>query len=772
LLSLCALAAAGYFLFRPQTPPPPAPAEDRAANRFEAYRAKLADAQKELRRGEAARAEELLNACDSDQRAWEWFHLLRLCREAPATVILGPPQERPARLILAADGQRVAVHTNPGRAGGSLRVVDLATGGTTAELPFGDLEVSFAALSPDGRRVVLGNPDEQTTQVERGWRELPAPRNPWQPFQPVRPFDPFRPPTARDFLPRRDLMFGRPGSGVFVEELRTVPVTVSGGRLGLDLLTGAPLLEGEPGVTAGAFSGDGAQLLVAGSGGVQRVDVSAPGAAAREVATVRSAAVAFAPDGRLAVGVDGAIRLYPADGGDFVLREVRFGGAGIVPKWVDGKVMVEKVLPGGAAVGILKNGDELVSVTGPDGRTHPVSEMTGLGEFMRWARGPAGTTVAFEMRDQGQPGVFSRSVTRRELAPLSITRIAFSPDGRWMAGLAGGSAAVWDLTADRPPVVCQGDFTALTFAPDGRRLVAGQENGAAAVIDPTTGERVCDLVGLLDVLADLTFNRAGELVAAGRAGNLLTCKTWDSLLPADRPVRADARRDSEQALRALDAAILAQPGSGPLYYERGLLHAELGNFEQARNDLAEWKRLGSGKPGVPEPAYYPLKQGNTWTYKAGERTVVVTVAAAETVGGKAGWRVETRDGTTVTSEVLFGDATGLYRLKVKDDELRPPVKVLPSPVPAPSSPAASWAGRHRVGGAEFVVSSRVVSRERVRTPAGEFETVVLEAIGEVSGAGTLTTRMWLTPGVGPVKLAFVWAGDGQVFELVRFEEGK
>jgi Flp pilus assembly protein TadD len=61
---------------------------------------------------------------------------------------------------------------------------------------------------------------------------------------------------------------------------------------------------------------------------------------------------------------------------------------------------------------------------------------------------------------------------------------------------------------------------------------------------------------------------------------------WDSQLLADRPPRTTgARKELDQSIRDLTTAIEKQPKDGQLYYERGLLYAETGKFDEARKDL-------------------------------------------------------------------------------------------------------------------------------------------------------------------------------------------
>ena len=65
-----------------------AEAEARAKEELEAslYFQRIALAHRELLEDNLLQAEELLDQCPADRRAWEWYYLKRLCHVEPVTV--------------------------------------------------------------------------------------------------------------------------------------------------------------------------------------------------------------------------------------------------------------------------------------------------------------------------------------------------------------------------------------------------------------------------------------------------------------------------------------------------------------------------------------------------------------------------------------------------------------------------------------------------------------------------------------------------------------
>jgi hypothetical protein len=184
--------------------------------------------------------------------------------------------------------------------------------------------------------------------------------------------------------------------------------------------------------------------------------------------------------------------------------------------------------------------------------------------------------------------------------------------------------------------------------------------------------------------------------------------------------------------------------------------------------------LIAGAAPVPKDAgrgagsdYFPLTKGTKWGYRLGENEVTVLVTGTEKVGTEECARVETDAGAVKSSELFAVRADGVYRVKVNDNKIDPPVKVLELPVKA----GASWKLDSKLAG-QTVKGTMTVKgvREKVKTPIGEFEAVLVESSDlDIAGAKT-TVRIWFAKG-GIVKQEFVLGGgDAITSELTKFAQ--
>src|SRR5262249_49408064 len=87
------------------------------------------------------------------------------------------------------------------------------------------------------------------------------------------------------------------------------------------------------------------------------------------------------------------------------------------------------------------------------------------------------------------PGKPSPLTATLEIGPHSRDpALAFSPDGRFLAGVGGhNELRVWD-SKGWAEVLRTRDVTALDFAPDGRRLAVGRSTGAVRLLEPRSWE--------------------------------------------------------------------------------------------------------------------------------------------------------------------------------------------------------------------------------------------------------------------------------------------
>ena len=124
------------------------------------------------------------------------------------------------------------------------------------------------------------------------------------------------------------------------------------------------------------------------------------------------------------------------------------------------------------------------------------------------------------------------------------------------------------------------------------------------------------------------------------------------------------------------------------------------------------------------------------------------------------------NGKVVASELYQVKADGIYRVKVKDDKVDPPVKVLAVPV----KKDAAWDVKSKVGTQTVSGSFKVIDdKAKLEVPAGKFDAVLVEG-KDLDVAGTKTTvRVWFVKDKGMAKLSYKINDNETVLELTKFE---
>jgi len=174
-------------------------------------------------------------------------------------------------------------------------------------------------------------------------------------------------------------------------------------------------------------------------------------------------------------------------------------------------------------------------------------------------------------------------------------------------------------------------------------------------------------------------------------------------------------------------------------------------------------------PKEADGGYFPLKAKSKWTYKVQDQTVEVVVAGNEKFNNEECTKVDTLvNGKVVASELFAVKADGVYRVKVKDDKVDPPVKVLELPV----KKGASWAVKSKVGNQMVTGTFKVADdKAKLKVMGKEMETVAVEG-DDLDVAGTKTTvKLWFAKDVGIAKLSYKIQDAESVLELEKYEPG-
>ena len=130
-----------------------------------------------------------------------------------------------------------------------------------------------------------------------------------------------------------------------------------------------------------------------------------------------------------------------------------------------------------------------------------------------------------------------------------VKDVAFSPDGTLAASGSGwpvgdDTARIWDAATGRLLRTLRADagVMAVAFSPDGRRLLTGDQEGAAVLWDVETGDRVRAFDAAAPLLEDVAFTPDGRFAvgSTGHGGRLIVWDAATGEATAEVPLGADA----------------------------------------------------------------------------------------------------------------------------------------------------------------------------------------------------------------------------------------
>ena len=150
--------------------------------------------------------------------------------------------------------------------------------------------------------------------------------------------------------------------------------------------------------------------------------------------------------------------------------------------------------------------------------------------------------------------------------PRPIYSVAFSPDGRIIAGSVGAEIRFWDPRSGehlRKLIGHRDRYNVfnVAFSPDGRTLASGSSDQTICLWDVNTGEHNQTLTGHKHGVISVSFSPDGQMLASGSSDG--TVLLWD-LIPSDTPEATPSTLTTSDATVSISATPVQSPTIGEL----------------------------------------------------------------------------------------------------------------------------------------------------------------------------------------------------------------
>jgi WD40 repeat protein len=153
----------------------------------------------------------------------------------------------------------------------------------------------------------------------------------------------------------------------------------------------------------------------------------------------------------------------------------------------------------------------------------------------------------FARDNSGRSIKYSDLSTSREVitSQVKINSIDLSQDGSRLAGAGeNGSLYIWDVTNNYSVTEIKDlgeHLTAVTFAPEGRRIIVGDNTGIVKIYDSQSAMVIRTLSGHTSTIEQITFNHSGGFMAT--ASKDKTVRLWNLNRLKEQPMVLSDHRD-------------------------------------------------------------------------------------------------------------------------------------------------------------------------------------------------------------------------------------